>query len=631
MRVTKNLWFILFTALFGISAMASEYRIEFGSISQAQTLKDTLDGFTATGEKACEVVIDKNGEWLLLSEFNTYNSHGFNAMAIRAISEYRSTGKTIDQVAVSDDGDWIVVSRNDFQYGGSLGDEANLISLLRSLNKKGIQITELTLAPGDAGYVLIANDEVYASRGIDSNLQAAMNDIGPTSRKPGAVSYSPDGGWIFTAGLWSVVDRPTTRLKEDLRELQLLEIDLNKVTLGPGGGHLIIGDKIEPYLHPMARAMIDDVDVYDWLDTVPGVQVAIIEDNVMTWSAGYGEREAGTNKPVLTDTLHDAASLSKYITAFTVMTVARDYFDFSKHTTLNSMIDDPGTQLEAWHDYTMNNFDELDLNSFWLPSGIKVKNLLSNTSAMVTGPNFPNNYITTNTMPGAATTTDWLLGYNDDDQDGNWEYGGGHAIWVDPALAPVGDNWTYTTAGFMLAMAMAEQRTGKDFPSLANEKTFSALGMDRTSFAHPLPWWLELNASAHHNGMTPVTRAHFPFIASGGLHTTAAEYAKALIPLLDGGKNHNGINIMGNLVYDMMSNETPDRLYGLGLGLSRQNVNEVGGTFSHNGSHPGRSYSLMLGTPKDDVALVVFVNSNSQDARDLADAIKDAFNATIAP
>ena len=48
---------------------------------------------------------------------------------------------------------------------------------------------------------------------------------------------------------------------------------------------------------------------------VPGIGIAVINAFEIDWAKGYGVREAGTNEPVTTATLFQAASIGKPLTA----------------------------------------------------------------------------------------------------------------------------------------------------------------------------------------------------------------------------------------------------------------------------------------------------------------------------
>jgi len=52
---------------------------------------------------------------------------------------------------------------------------------------------------------------------------------------------------------------------------------------------------------------------------VPGVSIAVINDFKVEWARGYGVKDIETNEPVTTETLFQAASISKPVTAMTAL------------------------------------------------------------------------------------------------------------------------------------------------------------------------------------------------------------------------------------------------------------------------------------------------------------------------
>jgi len=57
---------------------------------------------------------------------------------------------------------------------------------------------------------------------------------------------------------------------------------------------------------------------------VPGVSIAVIHDGKIDWAAGYGVSNAVTGAPVTHETLFQAASISKSISAMAALRLAQD-------------------------------------------------------------------------------------------------------------------------------------------------------------------------------------------------------------------------------------------------------------------------------------------------------------------
>lgn len=52
---------------------------------------------------------------------------------------------------------------------------------------------------------------------------------------------------------------------------------------------------------------------------VPGVSIAVVNNGRLEWAQGYGVLEAGSSRPVSTQTRFQAASISKPVTAMAVL------------------------------------------------------------------------------------------------------------------------------------------------------------------------------------------------------------------------------------------------------------------------------------------------------------------------
>jgi CubicO group peptidase (beta-lactamase class C family) len=84
-------------------------------------------------------------------------------------------------------------------------------------------------------------------------------------------------------------------------------------------------DGAEQVFHPLSQQM----EFYN----VPGVSIAVINNGEIEWAKGYGAREAGTSSPVDENTLFQAASISKSVSALGALhQVQRGVLDLDTNT-----------------------------------------------------------------------------------------------------------------------------------------------------------------------------------------------------------------------------------------------------------------------------------------------------------
>src|SRR6201981_1119380 len=104
----------------------------------------------------------------------------------------------------------------------------------------------------------------------------------------------------------------------------------------------------------------------------PGVSVAVIKDFKVQWAKGYGVADLKTGRPVEVDTLFQAASISKPVTAMAAMKFVQDG--------RFSLDDDVNKLLKSWH------VPESDLTR---EQPVTPRSLFSHTSGADDGFGFP--------------------------------------------------------------------------------------------------------------------------------------------------------------------------------------------------------------------------------------------------
>lgn len=292
---------------------------------------------------------------------------------------------------------------------------------------------------------------------------------------------------------------------------------------------------------------------------VPGLSIALIRDGQIAWHRGFGVRNASTKEAVNDATVFEAASLSKPVFAYAVLKLA----EAGKLD-----LDSPLTKyLPAYIE------GDERLNQ------ITARRVLSHTSG------FP-----------------------------NWRPAGKPlVIHFTPA-----EKFSYSGEGFVYLQKVIERLSGQSLNDFMKKQVFEPLGMTSSSFA----WQPAFDAltAVGHNSAGAATPKGKPAEgnAAGGLHTTAVDYAKFVIAIMNGtglkqATADEMLTMQIKLNPDCVNclSQKPARLsdslsWGLGWGLQHT---ENGDAFWHWGDNNGVFRCFVLGFKKQKMGVVVFTNS----------------------
>ena len=241
---------------------------------------------------------------------------------------------------------------------------------------------------------------------------------------------------------------------------------------------------------------------------VPGVSIAVLNNNSLEWAQGYGVRQTGSTDPVTVETPFQAASISKLVTALTVLSLVED-----GKLQLDS---DVNRWLKSW---------TVSENEFTRKQAVTLRQLLSH-SAGTTVAEFPG-YTQDQDLP----TTPQIL-------DGS-----------PPANTPPvevlevpGTQWAYSGGGYMIIQQVLEDLSGQGFAELVNTQLFDKLKLQHSSFLLPPPKsFTKSAASGHYANGEPLKGQwrRYPETAAAGLWSTPSDLARLIeeIQLAAAGKS----------------------------------------------------------------------------------------------
>lgn len=313
----------------------------------------------------------------------------------------------------------------------------------------------------------------------------------------------------------------------------------------------------------------------------PGVSIAVISGGVIEWARGYGLASSEGQRPVTADTLFQAASISKPVTAM----VALRLVELGKL----SLDQDVNARLRSW---------KVVENDFCKTEKVTLRRLLSHTAGL-TVHGFPG-YAEGEPIPSLLQILDGIRPANSP------------PIRVE---AVPGSRWSYSGGGYEIVQLLIEDVTGRPFREVARELVLDPLGMTRSTFEQPLPGGRSADAATGHrpDGRPIQGKWHtYPELAAAGLWTTPSDLARVVLEIQSPGRV-----LKPATVKEMLTGVIGP--YGLGLGLG-----DTGGlkSFSHNGGNEGFRCTL-FGYRDSGRGAVLMTNGDRGDAlsREILSAI----------
>jgi CubicO group peptidase (beta-lactamase class C family) len=197
---------------------------------------------------------------------------------------------------------------------------------------------------------------------------------------------------------------------------------------------------------------------------VPGLSIAVVNDFEIEWAKGYGVLELGENDPVTADTLFQAASVSKPVTAVGALHYV-DQGDLDLYENVND-------RLVSW---------QVPENEFTAQANVTLYGLLSHTAGINQGLN--RGY-----APGEAVPT--LLETLEGEPPAN-------SIPVRVVRVP-GTEEHYSNGGYLVVVQLLEDVLDTPFSEIMEQAVFEPIGMTSSTFEQTLPEELETRIATPH-------------------------------------------------------------------------------------------------------------------------------------
>ena len=323
---------------------------------------------------------------------------------------------------------------------------------------------------------------------------------------------------------------------------------------------------------------------------IVGIGAALIIDNKVIWSNGYGYSDREKQTPFTPSTVLNIASISKTFTGFCMMKAVE--------------------QGKVSLDEDINKYLPFKVSNPYFPNEkITLRHLATHTSGLVDRYPFydDSTYFYGGSKP--ESLGDFLKNY--------FVEGGKHYSRDNFIKSKPGKTRDYSNIGAGLAGYIVECATGQKLNEYARQYIFEPLGMIRSG------WSLsEINIENHsklyekqEESITEIQFYEGTTYPDGGVRTSVNDLSKFFVCLLNDGKyeqqivlNQEWAREMTRFQFEKSNKPKNVNIKELNSGLfwaTKQDVTRIG----HNGSDPGvRTY--MLSDLKKEIAVIVFFNTS---------------------
>jgi CubicO group peptidase (beta-lactamase class C family) len=324
--------------------------------------------------------------------------------------------------------------------------------------------------------------------------------------------------------------------------------------------------------------------------SVPGASLAVINDFELEWAKGYGVLELGGSEPAAADTVFQAASISKPVTAAAAL-------HYVEQGALK-LDGDVNQQLVSW---------KIPGNDFTRQADVTLYRLLGHRGGVNQG--LFRGYAKGEAVP---TNQQALRG-------------------EPPANSPPvlvdrlpGSEGYYSNGGYLIVAQLLEDQLGKPFHEIMQEAIFAPIGMDASTFEQPLPHELAGRAATAHGwdseswqvspGLVSPSKWHNYDVGMSGLWTTAPDLAHFCIEMMRSYQGESDAILSQEMTRFMLTPVTEGTPLqepwesAQSLGFSLIDLGEETWLVHFGGAFPGY-ISGVIASPERGFGIVVLTNS----------------------
>ncbi len=352
--------------------------------------------------------------------------------------------------------------------------------------------------------------------------------------------------------------------------------------------------------HNQVKEAINLLEI--WLEAqkdyyqLPSVTLAIVHDQEIIWSGGFGYSNPKTKRQTTINTIHSICSISKLFTGIAVMQL-RDQGKLQLNDTLQKHL--------PWYDIE---------NIYPNFGNATIKNILTHSSGLPRESNYP-----------YWTGPDFSFPSSDGIKE---------KLSAQKTLYPADKYFQYSNLGLTLAGELVSAVSGQDFDDYIGNEILDPLGMADTRTFMPKLLYGEQLAVGHAARNRSGKRPDVPLFNANGIGP-AAGFSSTVVDLAKfaswqfrvlGGKNEilesNSLREMQRVHF---LDEDWSPAWGLGFSIWQSSGKKFVG---HGGSCPGYRSQLLL-QPDRKIASIFMTNASGVDSRKYAQTAYKIFESAI--
>ncbi|MEO0338049.1 MAG: serine hydrolase domain-containing protein, partial [Bacteroidota bacterium] len=338
--------------------------------------------------------------------------------------------------------------------------------------------------------------------------------------------------------------------------------------------------KIESSLSPKILLSGEGFDAELWdirermeFYNIPAVSIAFFEEGQVKWSRTYGTLSKSDSTKINTQTIFQAASISKPVTAVGVL----------------KLVDHGKLEL----DIPVNNYLigwKIRDNKYTQNRPVTIRDLLSHTSGMtVTG---FDGYRAGDSIPTLIEILDGTSPANS------------KPVEVDTVPGSI---FRYSGGAYTILQKLIEDLTALPFKDYMTENVLNPLGMENSFFEQPMPKMFAQNAAIGHSGNGEMITGQYhtyPELAAAGLWTNPNDLAKFAISVQEAYQGSDQAILSQNLASEFLKDHMDN--WGLGIILIEGDSSKW---FTHGGANLGYRCT-MLSRIEDGQGVAIMTNGN---------------------